>query len=102
MKTLVIANDGRTAESIMRYYALREVPQKDLLRLMADPMCHLDGYEAVPATKAYPALLGSRFDRIIIGGDYLRWYFGPEPGRLTNLWRMIRIARLRGAKVVFN
>jgi len=96
MKTLVIANDRRTADSIMRYYALRELP-------ILDAAARFAGYEAVAATQAYSILIGARPERIIIGGDYLRWHFGPEgEGRLTNLWRMIEASRLRGARVVFN
>jgi hypothetical protein len=96
VKTLVIANDRRTAESIMRFYALRETPHP------AHDQRRFPGYGFVAATQAYPALLATRPDRIIIGGDYLRWYFGPEPGRLTNLWRVITAARARGTQVVFN
>lgn len=102
MKTLVIANDRRTAELIMRSYALQEASREVVLGMMNDHTGPIKGYKAVAATQAYPTMLGSRPDRIIIGGDYLRWYFGPEPGRLTNLWRVITVARARGTKVVFN
>lgn len=103
MKTLTIAGDERTALSVSNYFAFREVDRRDIDlqhgRLTPE---RAQDYVITSAYHAYSTLLGQRFGRIIIGGDYLRWNFGPQPGRLTNLWRVICVARARGTKVVFN
>lgn len=98
MKTLVIAANTRTAESVMKFHALRE--WKGYLGPEVRDAPFKD-FEALPATSAYRRLLGDRPERIIIASDYLRWYF-TEPGRMTNLWRMIETSRLRGARVVWS
>lgn len=110
MHTIVIGRNQRTAVSVMRYYALLEMPRHEApahYRPAAEGVNSItlengDLYEATPACFASRKIQGLDWEnlRIIIASDYLKWHF-LRPGGLTQLWRVIQARRVLGATVVW-
>lgn len=121
-ETLVIGGTFKVARSIAMFHVLREtVPEaivkKDSYRCVTDPervpksfrdrhptSAVKRAYEWSPAHLAVRTMQGRRYDRIIIGGDWMHGPFNfwrlPEGGWL-DLWFAIEIQCSRGAERVW-
>lgn len=94
MRTLTIAGNERTARTISNYFMHLEVMP------WSTRVGSAEQYEWCSAWRASRKIIGQRWDRIVIGTDYLRWDAGP-PGELTALWQSVQLASRFGAEVVF-
>lgn len=89
MHTIIIAPTTRIADHELRYVALKEFRPSNYNWAYSAESQHIAGYKAVSAPNAYANLLGVNLKRIVIV-KYLDWRF-IEPGRMTNLWRVIQM-----------
>lgn len=91
-RTLVIAPDVRCCTFVIR--ALVEEDGLPGVGRLA-----FDDVYWVPSSSAKVALMGWTPERIVIV-DYPRWR-GNHPGDIAAAWHMIKVAKARGAEVVW-
>lgn len=121
-ETLVIGSTLDVARSIAMFHVLRETAPEAIItrggyRCVTDPSALSQAfrrkwptsavkraYEWSPAHLAVRSMQGRRYDRIIIGGDWMRGPFNfwrlPEGG-WVDLWYALEIQRSNGAERVW-